>query len=85
MPEVDAVIGDPPCRVVHISGVRQVHLPSPDQCVTLREAARLQAIPDSFDFGHNSAADIGDMTGGPVHVDLAARMARLLAVLFPAC
>lgn len=37
-----------------------------------------------FDFGRNSAADIGNMIGDAVPVDLAAWMARrLLAVLPP--
>lgn len=36
-----------------------------------RAPARLQTIPDSFDFGGNSAADIGGMIGDAVPVDLA--------------
>ena len=48
-------------------------------------AARLQTIPDSFDFGCNSAADIDGMIGDAVPVDLASWMAsRLLAALPPA-
>lgn len=62
------------------------HPPLQDPCITLHEAARRQTIPDSFDLGYNSAADIGYMTGGAVPVDLAARMARRLpAALPPAC
>ena len=62
---------------------RFIH-PSQDRGITLREAARLQTIPDSFDFGGNSAADIGGMIGDAVPVDLASWMARrLLAVLPP--
>ena len=62
---------------------RFIH-PSQNRGITLREAARLQTIPDSFDFGRNSAADIGNMIGDAVPVDLAAWIARrLLAVLPP--
>ena len=63
---------------------RFIH-PSQDRGITLREAARLQTIPDSFDFGGSSAAAIGGMIGDAVPVDLAAWTARrLLAVLPPA-
>ena len=62
---------------------RFIH-PSQNRAITLREAARLQTIPDSFDFGDNSAAVIGDMIGDAVPVRLAAWVARrLLAVLPP--
>lgn len=63
---------------------RFIH-PSQDRAITLREAARLQTIPDSFDFGDNSAAAIGGMIGDAVPVKLAAWVARrLLDVLPPA-
>lgn len=62
---------------------RFIH-PSQDRGITLREAARLQTIPDSFSFGDNGAAAIGGMIGDAVPVDLASWMARrLLAVLPP--
>ena len=62
---------------------RFIH-PSQDRGITLREAARLQTIPDSFNFGNNSAATIGGMIGDAVPVEMASWMARrLLAVLPP--
>ena len=63
---------------------RFIH-PSQDRGITLREAARLQTIPDWYDFGGSSAAAIGGMIGDAVPVELAAWTARrLLAVLPPA-
>ena len=63
---------------------RFIH-PSQNRGITLREAARLQTIPDSFDFGGSSASAIVGMIGDAVPVDLAAWTARrLLAVLPPA-
>lgn len=50
---------------------RFIH-PSQDRGITLREAARLQTIPDSFDFGGSSAAAIEGMIGDAVPVELAA-------------
>jgi len=62
---------------------RFIH-PSQDRGITLREAARLQTIPDWYDFGGSSAAAIGGMIGDAVPVELAAWTARrLLAVLPP--
>ena len=62
---------------------RFIH-PSQDRGITLREAARLQTIPDWYDFGGGSAAAISGMIGDAVPVELAAWTARrLLAVLPP--
>ena len=61
---------------------RFIH-PSQDRAITLREAARLQTIPDSFDFGGNSAVAIGGMIGDAVPVKLAAWVARRLLVVLP--
>lgn len=62
---------------------RFIH-PSQDRGITLREAARLQTIPDWFDFGGSSAGAIEGMIGDAVPVELAAWTARrLLAVLPP--
>ena len=61
---------------------RFIH-PSQDRGITLREAARLQTIPDSFDFGGSTAAAIGSMIGDAVPVDLAAWIARRLRDVIP--
>ena len=61
---------------------RFIH-PSQDRGITLREAARLQTIPDSFNFGDNSAVAIGSMIGDAVPVELAAWMARKLRSVLP--
>ena len=61
---------------------RFVH-PSQDRGITLREAARLQTIPDSFDFGGSGAAAIAGMIGDAVPVDLAAWIARRLRAVLP--
>lgn len=61
---------------------RLIH-PSQDRGMTLREAARPQTIPDSFDFGGSSAAAIGGMIGDAVPVEPAAWTARRLLVVLP--
>ena len=61
---------------------RFIH-PSQDRGITLREAARLQTIPDSFDFGDISAAAIEGMIGDAVPVELAAWTARRLQAVLP--
>lgn len=61
---------------------RFIH-PSQNRGITLREAARLQTIPDSFDFGSCTAAAIGGMIGDAVPVDLAAWIARRLLDVLP--
>ena len=61
---------------------RFIH-PSQDRGITLREAARLQTIPDSFDFGGSGAAAIAGMIGDAVPVDLAAWIARRLRAVLP--
>ena len=61
---------------------RFIH-PSQDRGITLREAARLQTIPDSFDFGDISAAAIEGMIGDAVPVELAAWTARRLRAVLP--
>ena len=61
---------------------RFIH-PSQNRGITLREAARLQTIPDSFDFGSCTAAAIGGMIGDAVPVDMAAWIARRLLDVLP--
>lgn len=61
---------------------RFIH-PSQDRAITLREAARLQTIPDSFDFCGNGASAVAGMIGDAVPVELAAWVARMLRAVLP--
>lgn len=58
------------CRCTAPSCGRFIH-PVQNRGITLREAARLQTIPDSFDFGNCSATSIQSMIGDGVPVELA--------------
>jgi len=60
---------------------RFIH-PEQDRGITLREAARLQTIPDTFDFGGDTTEEIQEMIGDGVPVDMAAHMGmRLMQIL----
>lgn len=58
------------CRCMIPACGRFIH-PVQNRGITLREAARLQTIPDSFDFGDCTASSIQSMIGDGVPVDLA--------------
>lgn len=56
--------------------------PRDDRAITLREAARLQTIPDTFDFGPHPPSRVCSMIGDGVPVKMAAWIAkRLRAIL----
>ena len=69
------------CRCTTPACGRFIH-PSQNRGITLREAARLQTIPDSFDFGNNTTEPIQSMIGDGVPVDLAKHIGKQLRLIF---
>ena len=65
------------CRCITPACGRFTH-PTQNRGITLREAARLQTIPDSFDFGNSSVDGIQSMIGDGVPVDLAKHIGKHL-------
>ena len=57
--------------------------PRDDRAITLREAARLQTVPDTFDFGPHSPSRVCSMIGDGVPVKMAAWMAGRLRAILP--
>ena len=68
------------CRCTTPACGRFTH-PSQNRGITLREAARLQTIPDSFDFGGSSVDGIQRMIGDGVPVDLAKYIGKRLKLI----
>ena len=66
------------CRCTTPSCGRFIH-PSQNRGITLREAARLQSIPDSFDFGGLPSGRIESMIGDAVPPALARQIGLRLA------
>ena len=65
------------CRCTTPACGRFTH-PTQNRAITLREAARFQTIPDSFDFGDSSVDGIQSMIGDGVPVDLAKHIGKHL-------
>ena len=65
------------CRCTTPACGRFIH-PSQNRGITLREAARLQTIPDSFDFGNNATEQIQSMIGDGVPVNMAKHIGKCL-------
>ena len=68
------------CRCTTPACGRFTH-PTQNRGITLREAARLQTIPDSFDFGGGSVDGIQSMIGDGVPVDLAKHIGKQLKLI----
>lgn len=68
------------CRCTTPACGRFTH-PTQNRGITLREAARLQTIPDSFDFGDSSVEGIQGMIGDGVPVDLAKHIGKQLKLI----
>ena len=68
------------CRCTTPSCGRFTH-PAQHRGITLREAARLQTIPDSFDFGDSNVDGIQGMIGDGVPVDLAKYVGKKLKLI----
>lgn len=68
------------CRCTTPACGRFIH-PSQNRGITLREAARFQTIPDSFDFGDGSVEGIQGMIGDGVPVELARQIGKQLKTI----
>jgi len=68
------------CRCTTPACGRFTH-PTQNRGITLREAARFQTIPDSFDFGNNSVDGVQRMIGDGVPVDLAKHIGKQLKLI----
>ncbi|MGI0008805.1 MAG: DNA cytosine methyltransferase, partial [Nitrosopumilaceae archaeon] len=70
------------CRCATASCGRFLH-PEQDRAITIREAARLQTIPDDFNFKGN-VQTLEEMVGDAVPVNLATAIAKKVSEIMAA-